>query len=160
MRWTIAGQSPSLFLLGLLIGIWLPDIDLAIPYLPHRSGLTHSVLPGLIVLFLGYPRLAAGILTATAIHLSADMFPVAWRGTAVTYLPLIGGLGAWSMAFLGLNVLAALLLAFHLLQQPPLTSLPMVATGVLALAYLVLKEWSIPGLVVFAACAWLARRTA
>ncbi|SNB75824.1 hypothetical protein SAMN07250955_11417 [Arboricoccus pini] len=160
MTWTTAGQSPPLFLLGLLIGIWLPDIDLAIPYLPHRSGLTHSILPGLILLFIGQPRLAAGILAATAIHLSADMFPVSWRGSALIYLPLTGGLGLWSMAFLGLNVLAALLIAYHLMQRPALDSLPMVTTGLLALAYLLLKEWSLSGFVVFAACAWLVRRVA
>jgi hypothetical protein len=154
----LAGQSQSLFFLGLLIGIWLPDIDLAIPYLPHRSGLTHSVLPGLLALALGQPKLAAGLLAATAIHLSADLFPDSWRGGAVIYLPFAGGLGLWSIPFLAANVVAGLYLANHLQHRPSLDDLPIMLTGLLALGYLLLKEWSLAGFLFFAGAAWTVRR--
>lgn len=152
------GSDSALFLLGLLIGVWLPDIDLAIPYLPHRSALTHSVLPGLALLWLNQRPLAAGLLAGIAIHLAADLFPHHWRGGALIYVPFAGGIGLWSIPFMAGNIAGALWLADRIMQRPGLASTPVAATCVLAVAYLLLKEWSVLGLASLTAIAWALRR--
>ena len=58
--------------------LWVPDLDLLLlPILHHRSIVTHSVLPCVVLLLLG-PRYlgretTAGALLGVSVHLSADM---------------------------------------------------------------------------------------
>ncbi len=76
-------------LFAALIGLKLPDIDLA-PVFPfrHRSAWTHGPLPALIVLLLDilhpeYHYSWIALLAGLAIHLLADCFPRRWHGMAM-----------------------------------------------------------------------------
>lgn len=76
-------------LLAGLIGLKLPDIDLApVTFLRHRSAWTHGPLPAFLILYLDvrYPywHLAwMAMLAGVAIHLLADCFPKRWHGMAL-----------------------------------------------------------------------------
>ncbi len=77
----VAGRSlvgrVALFFAGAYLFLWVPDIDLVlIGLLHHRSIITHSILPGLLLLFFGRKLGAApvsGALIGTSVHLSADL---------------------------------------------------------------------------------------
>jgi membrane-bound metal-dependent hydrolase YbcI (DUF457 family) len=76
-------------LFAALIGLKLPDIDLA-PIFPfrHRSAWTHGPLPALIVLLLDilhpeYHYSWIALLAGLAVHLLADCFPRRWHGMAM-----------------------------------------------------------------------------
>jgi hypothetical protein len=76
-------------LFAALIGLKLPDIDLA-PVFPfrHRSAWTHGPLPALIIAWLDgryplYHNAWIAMLAGLAIHLLADCFPRRWHGMAM-----------------------------------------------------------------------------
>lgn len=115
--WSHAG-GVTLFLLGGLVGLSLPDLDRSLYWLrhfgliAHRSAVTHGILLPLLVFLAAHARtrkpgvaadralplrsLAMGLCLAVAVHLSFDLFPSAWRGYARIHVPLYGWLGAWS----------------------------------------------------------------
>jgi len=76
-----------------LITIFLPDIDLSIPFLHHRSMVTHSVL--IPLLLMKWKRFKISnivilcLLLGFALHMSADLTPKSWRGYALIYVPFI-----------------------------------------------------------------------
>ena len=143
--------------LGLMLaGLVWPDIDQAIPFLPHRSGLTHSVLLPLALLGAGILRgpLLGGLLLGLGISLTADLFPRHWIGFAEIYLPLWGSLGWLSPAWLAANVLAALILAHVELTAGGRRHWPWLTYGAAALlsvAYAILVEHSLWPLLAFPA---------
>ncbi|WP_326525411.1 hypothetical protein [Sphingomonas sp.] len=118
------GRTVALVLGGFAAGLALPDVDQVLPFLAHRSALTHSLLPALLLLL--HPergRIACGVALGIGVHLAADSFPNAMTGYATVKLPFAGSLGAlWSYVWLGANALAALLLggmmALRALPQP------------------------------------------
>lgn len=87
-----------------IAGMDLPDLDLVLPF-GHRSALTHSLLPALLLLPLRWARPAAtGLAIGIGLHLSADTFPEAMTGFATVKLPIGGSLGvSGSYAWLALN---------------------------------------------------------
>jgi hypothetical protein len=120
-----------LFVIGSFIGLRFPDFDLAFrwhPLLVHRSILTHSFfVPLLLILSMGAFRRAAsvttrwfamGLCTATAVHLSFDLFPRYWTGFARIHLPFYGWTTPWlSQACLVISAFVCVFLACRLLRN-------------------------------------------
>lgn len=86
-----------LLVVGLVVGIHLPDLDQRVPFLLHRSILTHNAfLPLLLGLLLRRQErpalrlLTIGLSEALAIHLAFDLFPTTWTGYALISLPFLG----------------------------------------------------------------------
>jgi membrane-bound metal-dependent hydrolase YbcI (DUF457 family) len=87
-------------LIAALIGLKLPDIDLA-PVFPirHRSAWTHGPLPALLIAWLDvrYPLYHfawIAMLAGVTIHLLADCFPRRWHGMAmINFKPIPRTLG-------------------------------------------------------------------
>jgi len=86
--------------LGMVVGFWLPDLDLKlglVGLLMHRSVITHGWLLPLLC-FWGIRKrallilqpLAAGLSAAMAAHLCFDFFPQRWTGFALITIPLYG----------------------------------------------------------------------
>lgn len=111
-----AGRSTTvkicLFLLSAYIFLWVPDLDfLVLEVLHHRSIVTHSILPALVLIVLGWKAGAApnaGALVGIAVHLSCDMLsPMV--GFAQIWLPepIKMPLGPLSYLWLGVNALLA-----------------------------------------------------
>lgn len=157
------------------VGIVVPDVDLAIPFVPHRSGLTHSVLVPVVLLAYvpAWQRhLIAGMALGIAIALAADLFPAHWHwtGFATIHLPLAGSLGPWSPVWLAAQVVLACGLAHFLVAVADrgggLVPAYRVAAPVAAAGYSFLIEHKIVPLLAFlvlwagaaAAVRWLAGR--
>lgn len=114
-----------LFVVGLRIGMGLPDQDLKIFFLRHRSLLTHGfLLPSLLfVAVQKFPdhtaRLfAIGVALASTIHLCFDLFPRAWHGLALITIPLYGRTSAlFSWLWIALSCVVCLYLALLLIKS-------------------------------------------
>lgn len=149
----------------MLIGLVWPDVDLAIPFLPHRSGLTHSILMPVALLGAGVLRgpLVGGMLLGMALALTADLFPRHWIGFANIHLPLWGSLGWLSPVWLAFNVVAALMLAHIELTAAGRRPWPWISYGALALltvGYALFVEHSLAPLLAFPALWFLSTRLA
>lgn len=113
-----------LALAGLAIGAELPDIDQKLPFLLHRSILTHSVfLPLLLYLplrrksNLAIRYFVIGVCVALAVHFSFDLFPRAWTGYALISIPLYGRTTpVFSWIWLVITILVCLDLACTMLE--------------------------------------------
>jgi hypothetical protein len=131
-------------LAALAVGLTLPDVDLRLG-LGHRSALTHSLLPALLLLAWRRRAAACGIAAGIGVHLAADCFPRRMTGYATVKLPLLGALPPLeSYAWLALNAAAALLLAawwVRRLHAPVARALVGLAALAAALRYL----WHDPG---------------
>jgi hypothetical protein len=86
-----------LLVVGLVVGMYLPDLDQRLPFLLHRSILTHNAfLPLLLACFLRRKKrpalclLTIGLCGALAVHLAFDLFPNSWAGYALISLPFFG----------------------------------------------------------------------
>lgn len=119
-------------LAGTSLFIGLPDLDFALlPILHHRSIITHSVLPGLLLLYLTSPMgraFAVGGLVGLAVHLSADLLsPMV--GFAQIWLPwpVKTPLGPLSYLWLALNAVFAISLAVRVARKG---GAPRVSAGV------------------------------
>lgn len=110
-------EQGVLFLAGLVAGIRLPDIDLAIPGLPHRSGITHSCGFALLALLLGHSAIAGGLALGIALHLSSDLQPKAWTGGALIKLPLLGSIGMASPGWILVNIVGCFGVLFAALDR-------------------------------------------
>ncbi|WP_062265087.1 hypothetical protein [Endozoicomonas arenosclerae] len=110
-------EAALLFLAGLIAGIRLPDIDLALPGLSHRSGITHSCLFAVLPLFFDQPFLAGGLALGIALHLSSDIQPKSWTGGALIKFPLLGSIGMFSPLWILLNIVGCFVVLFHTLPQ-------------------------------------------
>jgi MFS family permease len=149
----------------MLVGLVWPDVDLAIPFVPHRSALTHSVIVPVALWIAGIvpPRLVAGALMGQAVSLTADLFPRAWMGFATIHVPLWGSLGLLSPLWLVANVLAALILAHVIVTDSGRQPWPKLAYGALALlsvAYAVVIEHSLRPLLAFPVLWWVSLKLA
>ncbi|WP_257264291.1 hypothetical protein [Endozoicomonas sp. ONNA2] len=117
---TMAFMEETLFFLaGLIAGIRLPDLDLTIPGLSHRSAITHSCLPALVVSASGFSAIAAGLALGIAFHLSSDLQPKAWTGGALIKLPLLGSIGMLSPIWLIANVIGCLAIFMEVVADEP-----------------------------------------
>ncbi len=148
--------------LGGLAGTTLPDLDLLLP-IGHRSALTHSLLPLLLVLTVrGARPVAAGLAIGIGLHLAADAFPNAMRGFATVKLPGAGSIGAAaSYAWLGVQAIVATLIGVALLAAtlpPRVAGVVAVALVAIGVAYLHATDGGWPALCIYAAFGWTALR--
>jgi len=120
-------------LLGLAVGLKLPDIDSRLPsllptwLLLHRSILTHGMLVSLLLFRLARRRrgaapslrlFAVGLSLAVAVHLCFDFFPRGWTGFALIHVPVYGRTtAAFSQTWLLLSIPACLYLGFLLVRN-------------------------------------------
>lgn len=144
------------------IGLTLPDADLHL-WLGHRSGVTHSILPAVLLLARRAWRAAAcGVAAGTGLHLAADSFPNRMVGYATVKLPGIGALpAAESYAWLALNALAALVLAAWLARRLHAPAAVLLLAGGFLLAgagYLWRTDGGWPVLAIAAALGWAGWR--
>ena len=148
-------RNYALVLTGGAIGSFAPDIDQAIPYLVHRSGLTHSILPALLLWHFFGRHLAAGTLIGIAVALSDDLFPRSYQGFALIHFPFLGRIGLLTIPWLWLNVALCFVVLHRLSSPSPADArsrwfLAMLTLG-LGFAYLVLKQWNLAGFAVLVA---------
>ncbi len=112
-----------LLLVALLIGLELPDWDHRLPFLIHRSLITHGFLLPLALFVLVQRKTAPlrlfsmGFNVATAIHLCFDLFPRAWVGFALIHIPFWGRSNTlFSWVWISLSIVISLYLTFVLIQ--------------------------------------------
>lgn len=122
------GQTLFWILIGAIIGLKFADLDQRLPFLEHRSILTHN---GLLVLLLFWwtqrqsePQRTAdrlcgiGFCVANAVHLSFDLFPRRWSGPALIHVPAYGETSAlFSQVWLFLSVCLCLWLALRAIRS-------------------------------------------
>lgn len=135
----VAGRSPSvrvgLFLLMAYLFLWVPDLDfIMLGVLHHRSIVTHSVLPALAFMLLGWRAGAApiaGALVGIAVHLSCDLLsPMVGYAQIWLPAPYKMPLGPFSYLWLGANALLAFIWARRIARL----SLPASYSGLLVAA--------------------------
>ena len=119
----------AILLAGIILTLKLPDVDRGLMSLiGHRSIITHSILfPYLMHYFLINKKdrpnsylviFIIGFYLSIAIHLSADIYPKGWRGTALIKLPGNNSIGEGpSIIWMGLNVIAATYFSAILLKK-------------------------------------------
>ena len=93
-------RSIALLAAGSAIGLKFADVDQALPWLVHRSILTHSFFACLLLslwaanarpLTTQDPRwFAIGFALATSVHLCFDLFPRSWYKHALISIPFYG----------------------------------------------------------------------
>ncbi|MES2337051.1 MAG: hypothetical protein V4537_03010 [Pseudomonadota bacterium] len=158
-------RAAAVMLATFAVGLGVPDLDFLLPF-GHRSALTHSILP--LLLILAHPAgrsLLPGLALGIGVHLSADSFPNAMTGFARIRLPLAGALSpAWSYVWLGSNALAAVMIGATTAGRllPRVWALGVLAAVVLgSVAYLFVTDGGWPALLVYAAAGaagWRWRR--
>lgn len=165
------GSAPSASALAAVItsiafaiGLTLPDIDLHL-WLEHRSAVTHSVLPMLVLLARRrWHAAACGVGAGSGLHLAADTFPNRMVGFATIKLPLAGALpSAASYAWLAINALLALVLAAWLARRlhAPVAALLLTGAALAAGgAYLYRTDggWPVLAIAAVAGCIWWRAR--
>jgi hypothetical protein len=114
-----------MLLIGIVAGLALPDLDLKWSFLGHRSIVTHGLL--LPILLFGLARkqehvttrlLAVGFSLSSAVHLSFDLFPKAWTGYALIYIPGYGRTSPeFSWFWTALNIVICMYLALVLVSS-------------------------------------------
>ncbi|MCX7839083.1 MAG: hypothetical protein N2559_06460 [Anaerolineae bacterium] len=114
-----------MLLIGIVAGLAFPDIDLRWDFLGHRSIVTHSFLVPLLLFGVAYQQkhittrlLAAGFSLSLAIHLSFDLFPRAWAGYALIYIPGYGRTNPeFSQIWTAVNIVICMYLALVLVNS-------------------------------------------
>ncbi|PJE33691.1 hypothetical protein PSM7751_03885 [Pseudooceanicola marinus] len=158
---SVAGRSSAakagLFLLMAYLFLWVPDLDLLLlDLLHHRSIVTHSVLPALLLILLGWRAGAApiaGALVGIAVHLSCDLLsPMVGYGQIWLPEPYQIPLGPFSYLWLGTNALLAFIWARRLAVRSlpdPYGSLLVAATGTItAVTYGWVNEEAVSAVIV------------
>lgn len=141
----------GLFVLCAYLFLWVPDLDFALlPLLHHRSIITHSLLPGLLLLAFGRKLGAAplaGGLVGLSVHLTCDMLSP-MTGFAQIWLPapIKAPIGPLSYLWLAANAVVGFATASLVarIAFPKRFALPLVATGwvVTGVTYGALNEGS------------------
>ncbi len=159
-RWT----PTAVAICACIAGTTLPDIDHPLPFVPHRSGLTHGVLP--VAVALARRRwwpIAAGLGIGVGLHLAADCFPNAMRGYAMVRLPFAGSIGREaSYAWLAVNAAlatAAGAVALAACFRRRVALLLLAGMAAIGVAYLLVTDGGWPALAVYGAGGWLAVRS-
>ncbi|HEX7175709.1 MAG TPA: hypothetical protein VF240_10660 [Pyrinomonadaceae bacterium] len=120
-------------LLGLVVGLHFPDVDLRLQglipsrVLLHRSILTHGLIASVMLFWLIRSRRDAvpahrlfvvGVSLAVAVHLCFDFFPRGWSGFALIHIPIYGRTTAlFSQSWLILSIILCLYVAFLLVRN-------------------------------------------
>lgn len=113
-----------LLVVGLAVGLRLPDIDQSTDLLLHRSIITHGpLIPFLLFVVAVDSRLnpfrwfAVGLSLGFAVHLAFDLFPQGWVGYALVSLPSYGWTPApVSWAWIAISVVLCAYLAAKLVR--------------------------------------------
>ncbi len=144
---------PAPYALGIWLGLWLPDIDLALlPILHHRSIITHSVLIPWLLFLLFKNRVPlygiAGLYAGIAIHLAADcLSATVGFGMIWTPWPFKVSLGPASPVWIAVNSALAIWLSLKLAPQKKLWLIA--GLCLVALAYSLLNEMAMLPFVAF-----------
>lgn len=96
-------------LLGASFGLVIADIDQNIPYIKHRSFLTHGLFVPLYIFYQTDNYFNFGFLAGYAVHLVYDMWPREWVGIAKIHV--ISHYRLWgvvSFVWLGATVMSAI----------------------------------------------------
>jgi len=109
---------------GLVGGIHIPDLDQHVPFLLHRSIVTHNAfLPLFLGLLLRRQKspalrlLAVGLSEALAVHLAFDLFPHGWSGYALISVPWVGRTSpAFSWIWTALSIVLCLVVVAALVR--------------------------------------------
>jgi len=137
-----------LFLLtGLVAGLNLPDLDLRVGFLGHRSIITHNALFPFFLLLGVYRKeppttrwLAIGFSLALATHLCFDLFPKAWSGFALITIPFYGRSNPFfSWLWIALSIICCLYWAL-LLVKKVWDLLAVIGGGVVSFGYCATTE--------------------
>src|SRR5579862_2396335 len=110
---------------GVAIGVRFADIDQHVPFLVHRSILTHGFLVPLLLLYLirkpqplmedGSRLFTIGLCLASAVHLGFDLFPRGWYQHALIHIPLYGWTSPlFSIIWMFASILVCLWIALRL----------------------------------------------
>ena len=161
--------QPTHFILGLYIGLWLPDFDLVLlPLLHHRSIISHSVILPLIVLAKyknsTVQEFGSGLLAGIAIHLAADGIPpLAGFGQVYLPWPIKQSIGeGGSLIWLIGNAAVGVWFIFQRSRQRMIFLVPLLLA--VALAYAVLNEDALVPFLIFGAIltivVWRKKRSA
>ena len=110
---------------GLPLGLEMPDIDQRMGLLLHRSIITHGpFLPLILFVWVAssesLPRrwFAMSVSLGFAVHFAFDLFPEAWSGYALIAVPGLGWTPAlFSWVWIALNVLVCTYLAARLVRN-------------------------------------------
>lgn len=121
---TISASGILLFLLALLLGLNLPDLDQQLPFLTHRSIITHGLLIPLGLAWavnkekvVSTRLLSMGFNIAIVIHLVFDLFPRAWTGFALIHILFWGRSSAlFSWLWISISSIVCLYMTFILLR--------------------------------------------
>ncbi|MEY8843527.1 hypothetical protein AB9K41_31270 [Cribrihabitans sp. XS_ASV171] len=157
----VAGRSPAakagLLVLMAYLFLWVPDLDfLLLDLLHHRSIVTHSVLPALVFIVIGWRAGAApiaGALVGIAVHLSCDLLsPMVGYGQIWLPEPYQIPLGPFSYLWLGINALLAFIWARRIAVRSlpaPYGGLLIAGTGVItAVTYGWVNEGAVSAVIV------------
>lgn len=139
--------SLLLLLTGLVAGLHLPDLDLRLDFLAHRSIITHNALWPLFLLLSIYRKepptlrwLVIGFSLALATHLCFDLFPKAWSGFALITIPFYGRSSPlFSWLWIALNIIGCLYWAW-LLVRKVWDLLAVIGGGVVSFGYCTTTE--------------------
>ena len=97
----------SFIVFTFILGLVAPDVDQRLPFLTHRSLLTHGPWFALLAAWLtqksgsrsAVPLIAGSFAIGLSFHFAADLFPKAWIGFALVHIPLWGRLPAAASVF-------------------------------------------------------------
>ncbi len=111
-----------LFVVGLVVGEQLPDVDQSTDLLLHRSIILHSPLVPVLLFMVATEsrsvplrRFAIGVSLGFAVHLAFDLFPRGWSGYALISLPVYGWTpAAFSKVWIALSTIVCAYLAAKL----------------------------------------------
>ena len=101
----------SLIGFAFVLGLVAPDVDQRLPFLTHRSLLTHGPWFAVLATWLAQkarsrwlaqkarsrsavPLIDGSFVIGLALHLAFDLFPKAWMGFALVHIPFWGRLPA------------------------------------------------------------------
>lgn len=92
----------SLIGFAFVLGLVAPDVDQRLPFLTHRSLLTHGPWFAVLATWLAQKArsrsavllIDGSFVIGLALHLAFDLFPKAWMGFALVHIPFWGRLPA------------------------------------------------------------------
>lgn len=150
-------------LVGAGLGIRAADIDQSLPFLLHRSIVTHGLLfPAIawgLAVYLHHARLrmfAIGLGIAMAVHFCFDLYPVAWTGYALIHVPGYGRTSVmFSWTWLSVSALIGLYGALWLVWSMRELVLSIISAAGTFAYYIPREKW-LPPLLTFAGCLVLA----
>lgn len=120
----------SFIALAFVGGLVAPDVDQRLPFLTHRSLLTHGPWFALLAMWMAHksksqsalPLIACSFALGLVWHFSSDLFPKAWVGFALVHIPFWGRLPQsasvfWLMGSLVVSTACAIFLGWRAIPK-------------------------------------------